>query len=160
MAGATEVSGWLTGRCRRALLRRYERTYPFAWLGILAEARPDDRRVDLLLATSAVSRSIRCDRPRSVGSTSASRPSETLDEWPDDRIWEELEPASRHRRSPEVNEGPIIERSITAMRSVVIEPMRYGRLFARGRRGAHRSADRGQGHESGSRATFVCWLAR
>jgi p-hydroxybenzoate 3-monooxygenase len=50
-----------------------------------------------------------------------------LAEWPDDRIWEEL-----HRRLGTVNEGPLIEKSITQLRGEVIETMRHDRLFLAG----------------------------
>jgi p-hydroxybenzoate 3-monooxygenase len=59
-------------------------------------------------------------------------PSDTLEMWSDERIWEELNVRLTTEESPKVNEGPIMERSITAMRSVVVEPMRYGRLFLAG----------------------------
>jgi p-hydroxybenzoate 3-monooxygenase len=52
--------------------------------------------------------------------------------WPDERIWEELNVRLATEESPHVNEGPIMERSITTMRSVVNEPMRYGRLLVAG----------------------------
>ena len=60
-------------------------------------------------------------------------PSENLDEWSDDRIWEEsgnLRLAAES--SSEISVGPIIERSLTAMRSVVVAPMRSGRLLTAG----------------------------
>jgi p-hydroxybenzoate 3-monooxygenase len=60
------------------------------------------------------------------------RPEDTLEQWSDDRIWDELTERLSTDERPEVNRGPILERGITAMRSVVIEPMRYGRLFLAG----------------------------
>ena len=55
-------------------------------------------------------------------------PDENLDEWPDERIWEEL-----HLRLGldgwTLNEGPILEKGVTGMRSFVVEPMQHGRLF-------------------------------
>ena len=58
-------------------------------------------------------------------------PDEDLDEWPDERIWEEL-----HLRLGldgwTLNEGPILEKGVTGMRSFVVEPMQHGRLFLAG----------------------------
>jgi p-hydroxybenzoate 3-monooxygenase len=59
-------------------------------------------------------------------------PSDTLAMWSDERIWDELNVRLTTEESPKVNEGPILERSITAMRSVVNEPMRFGRLLVAG----------------------------
>jgi p-hydroxybenzoate 3-monooxygenase len=112
-------------------LRRYERVYPFAWLGVLAEAAPTSEEL------------IYCRHERgfalcSMRSPTLSRlylgvsPNENLDEWPDDRIWEELNLRLATESAPSINEGPIIERSLTAMRSVVMAPMRSGRLVMAG----------------------------
>ena len=114
-----------------ALVRRYERTYPFAWLGVLAEAPPTSEEL------------IYCRHQRgfalcSMRSPTISRlylgvaPSENLDEWSDDRIWEELNLRLATESSSEISVGPIIERSLTAMRSVVVAPMRSGRLVTAG----------------------------
>jgi len=114
-----------------ASLRRYERIYPFAWLGILAEAAPTSEEL------------IYCRHERgfalcSMRSPTLSRlylgvaPSENLDEWSDDRIWDELNLRLATESSPDISEGPIIERSLTAMRSVVVAPMRSGRLLTAG----------------------------
>ena len=114
-----------------SVLRRHERTYPFSWLGVLAEATP------------ATEELIYCRHEKgfalySMRSPTLSRlylgvtPEETLGEWPDERIWEELNIRLATDEAPEVHEGPIVERGITAMRSIVVEPMRYGRLLLAG----------------------------
>jgi p-hydroxybenzoate 3-monooxygenase len=113
-----------------AALRMYEHEYPFAWLGILASVAPSsselvysssDRGFALLSARSpTVSR---CYLQVGVD--------EDLAQWPDDRIWEELQ----RRTAIEgwvLQSGPILEKGITAMRSFVCEPMQYGRLFLAG----------------------------
>jgi p-hydroxybenzoate 3-monooxygenase len=113
------------------VLRRYERVYPFSWLGILAEAPP------------ATEELIYCRHPRgfalySMRSPTLSRlylgvsPDETLLEWPDDRIWEELTVRLATKEVVTISQGAIIERGITPMRSVVVAPMRYGRLLLAG----------------------------
>ena len=114
-----------------SVVRRYERTYPFSWLGILAEAPPTTDEL------------IYCRHERgfalySMRSPTLSRlylgvrPDEKLDEWSDDRIWDELDVRLATEEMPEITQGRIVERGITAMRSVVIEPMRFGRLLLAG----------------------------
>ncbi len=112
-------------------LGRYDRVYPFSWLGILAEAPP------------ATEELIYCRHPQgfalySMRSPVLSRlylgvsPEETLESWSDERIWEELTTRLATDRAASIAQGPIIERGITPMRSVVVAPMRYGRLFLAG----------------------------
>src|SRR5688500_967770 len=58
-------------------------------------------------------------------------PDEALDNWPDDRIWEELAVRLQSGGHP-ITPGPILEKGVTAMRSFVVEPMQHGRLFLAG----------------------------
>ncbi|MHB1208675.1 MAG: 4-hydroxybenzoate 3-monooxygenase [Acidimicrobiales bacterium] len=112
-------------------LRRHERTYPYSWLGILAEAAPATD--ELIYCRHENGFALYSLRSPSVSRLYLGvRPDETLDEWPDERIWSELNVRLATEEMPSVSQGPIIERSITAMRSIVIEPMRYGRLFLAG----------------------------
>ena len=60
------------------------------------------------------------------------RPDEDLAEWPDARIWQELHKRLRTAAGDTVHEGPITEKGVTGMRSHVVEPMRFGRLFLAG----------------------------
>ncbi|HEX6497910.1 MAG TPA: 4-hydroxybenzoate 3-monooxygenase [Micromonosporaceae bacterium] len=109
----------------------YERTYPFAWLGILAAAPP------------AVHELIYANHERgfalySLRSSQISRlylqvaPDEDINEWPDERIWAELRARLETVPGWSLNEGPILEKGITPMRSFVAEPMRWERLFLAG----------------------------
>ncbi len=59
------------------------------------------------------------------------RPDDRLDEWPDERIWEELQ-ARTALAGWTLHEGPVLEKGIIGMRSFVVEPMQYGRLFLTG----------------------------
>ncbi len=59
------------------------------------------------------------------------RPDDRLDEWPDERIWEELQ-ARTALAGWTLHEGPVLEKGIIGMRSFVVEPMQYGRLFLAG----------------------------
>ncbi len=110
-------------------LTAFERVYPFAWLGILAESKPaseeliyahNDRGFALLsMRSPRISRLyLQCD------------PEENLAEWPDSRIWEELH--TRLNLGSELIEGPILQKGVTPMRSFVAEPLRFGNLFLAG----------------------------
>ncbi|MGA9472012.1 MAG: 4-hydroxybenzoate 3-monooxygenase [Terriglobales bacterium] len=112
------------------VLTEYVREYPFGWLGILAEARPSseeliytyhDRGFALLsMRTPRISRLyLQC------------KPDEDIALWEDERIWQEL-----HTRLTsdgwKLTEGEILQKGVTGMRSFVVEPMQYGRLFLAG----------------------------
>ena len=122
------------GVCRPAVpggvLRTFEREYAFGWLGILAQVAPSvdelvyahhERGFALLsLRSPELSRHyVQC------------RPDENLSEWPDERIWEELQ-LRTGLAGWTLHEGPILEKGVTGMRSFVAEPMQYGRLFLAG----------------------------
>ncbi len=109
----------------------YERVYPFAWLGILAEAAPTSE--ELVYTYNPRGFTLFSMRsPRITRLYLQCAPDEDLAQWPDDRVWEEL--CARMRTddgwSPAV--GPVIQKGVTGMRSFVIEPMQYGRLFLAG----------------------------
>jgi p-hydroxybenzoate 3-monooxygenase len=119
------------GICRPSIassaLTCYERTYPFAWLGILAEAAPASE--ELIYARHANGFALQSMRTAKITRAYLQcRPDEDLTQWSDRRIWDEL-----HRRLESdgltINEGRIVQRGITPMRSFVAEPMQYGRLF-------------------------------
>jgi len=107
-----------------------ERTYPFAWLGILAEAPPShDELIYAYHERGFALHSMRS--PRITRLYLQVAPDERVENWPDSRIWEEL--AIRLAADGfSLTEGPVLEKSITSMRSFVVEPMRYGRLFLAG----------------------------
>ena len=112
-------------------MKRYERTYPFSWLGILAEAPPTTE--ELIYCRHENGFALYSMRSPTLSRLYLGvRPDETLDEWSDERIWHELNVRLATDEMPEINQGRIIERGITAMRSIVIEPMRAGRLLLAG----------------------------
>lgn len=114
-----------------SLRRQFERTFPFSWLGILAEAAPTTE--ELIYCRHESGFALYSMRSPTLSRLYLGvRPEDTLDEWSDERIWDELNLRLATDEMPEVTQGPIIERGITAMRSIVIEPMRYGRLFLAG----------------------------
>src|SRR6266567_7209254 len=108
--------------------RVYERTYPFSWLGILAKTPPASDE----LIYSYHDRGFAL---HSMRSPEISRlylqvdADDTMDAWPEARIWDELRLRLAER---ELQPGEIIEAGITPMRSMVTEPMQHGRLFLAG----------------------------
>jgi p-hydroxybenzoate 3-monooxygenase len=113
-------------------LQVFEREYPFAWLGILAEAPPSSEELVYTRHERGFAlASLRS--PELARLYIQVRPDESLDDWPDERVWEEM----RTRFATEdgdwqLNEGPVLDRLISPMRSFVAEPMRHGRLFLAG----------------------------
>ena len=111
------------------VLRIYERVYPFAWLGILAQAPSALHLVSYAHHEHGFALS-------SMRSSTVSRlylqcaPHEDLAAWPDERIWDELD--LRLTSGSGVSRGPILQKGVTPMRSFVAEPMRYGRLYLAG----------------------------
>ncbi|HXL18243.1 MAG TPA: 4-hydroxybenzoate 3-monooxygenase [Streptosporangiaceae bacterium] len=124
------------GICRPAipagLTTVRERGYPYAWLGILADVPPSTD--ELIYAHHRSGFAL-----HSLRSPTVSRlylqvdPDESIENWSDDRIWDELQrrfelPGS----SWDLKQGPVLDKVITPMRSFVSAPMRYGRLFLAG----------------------------
>ncbi|WP_414636012.1 4-hydroxybenzoate 3-monooxygenase [Actinophytocola sp.] len=109
----------------------YDHVYPYSWLGILAEAPPSSE--ELIYASHDRGFALHSMRsPRITRLYLQVAPDEKLEEWPDRRIWAELSTRLARDSGFELAEGPILDRSIAALRSHVIEPMRYGRLFLAG----------------------------
>ena len=119
------------GVCRPSIpagvLKHYDRVYPFAWLGILAQAKPASD--ELIYAHHQRGFALLSMRSPTVTRLYLQcAPEEDLSLWPDSRIWEEL----HTRLNMPLAEGPILQKSVTPMRSFVAEPMQYGRLFLAG----------------------------
>jgi p-hydroxybenzoate 3-monooxygenase len=111
-------------------LREYERDYPFAWLGVLAAVAPStDELIYAFHERGFALHSLRS--PTLTRLYLQVAPDEDITEWPDDRIWQEL---GIRLGTPgwTLQEGPIVEKAITAMRSFVVEPMSWRRLFLAG----------------------------
>jgi p-hydroxybenzoate 3-monooxygenase len=120
------------GVCRRSVpthaMQTFERVYPFGWLGILADVPPaaheliysNHERGFALCSMRSMSRSryyVQCGLE------------EKLDAWPDARFWDELRRRLPAAVAESVVTGPSIEKSIAPLRSFVVEPLKFGRLF-------------------------------
>jgi p-hydroxybenzoate 3-monooxygenase len=122
------------GVCRPSIpdgvLREYEYTYPFGWLGILAEAAPSTD--ELIYAWHERGFALYSMRSPEISRLYLQVPAdEDVEAWPDRRIWEELQ-TRLGVDGWRVGEGPILDKGVTPMRSFVCEPMQYGRLFLAG----------------------------
>jgi p-hydroxybenzoate 3-monooxygenase len=113
-----------------SLLRTYEKGYPFGWLGIMSRTPPFPDMVY-------------CRHHRGFALASMRNPmlsryyiqcdlDTKLEDWPDDRFWEEFKARCPKEMAESIVTGPSIEKSIAPLRSFVAEPMRYGRLFLAG----------------------------
>ena len=109
----------------------YEHAFPFAWLGILAEATPSTDNViysnhekgfalHSMRSPSLVRNYVQCDVEDSVNN------------WSDDRIWSELQDRMELEEGFTLNEGIILEKGITPMRGFIADPMQFGNLFLAG----------------------------
>jgi p-hydroxybenzoate 3-monooxygenase len=115
------------------LRRTYERTYPYSWLGILADAPPVYD--ELIYAHSDRGFALASMRSDSVSRLYLQVPNGTDPaDWPDDRIWDELDRRFATRADPgwKLTRGPITAKSVLPMRSHVTEPMRHGRVLLAG----------------------------
>jgi p-hydroxybenzoate 3-monooxygenase len=132
VAGCDGFHGVTRGSVPGGVLTEYEHVYPFAWLGILAQVPPSTDEL------------IYCNHERgfalhSLRSPELSRlylqvePDDDIAEWPDERIWEELQTRfALEGGGWTLNEGAIADKAITPMRSFVVEPMQHGRLYLAG----------------------------
>jgi len=121
------------GVCRPSIpegvLSVFERDYPFGWLGILSESPPPDHdhiysytdrgfALYAMRSDSLARLYLQCDHD------------EEIENWPDARIWDELR--KRLGGSRPLQQGNLLQKGITAMRSFVVEPMQHGRLYLAG----------------------------
>jgi p-hydroxybenzoate 3-monooxygenase len=123
------------GICRPSIpadfLTLHERTYPFAWLGILAAAGPS--RDELVYAGHDRGFALFSMRsPELTRLYLQVAPEDSLASWSDARIWDELHTRLDAGDGWGPNEGPVLEKVVTGMRSFVAEPMRYRSLFLAG----------------------------
>ncbi|WP_425065468.1 4-hydroxybenzoate 3-monooxygenase [Reyranella sp.] len=131
IAGCDGFRGVSRSSVPASSLRSYEQDYPFSWLGILADVPPCSEEL------------IYASHPRGFALASMRSPTrsryyiqcgrdEKLEDWPDDRLWDELKRRLGPDVAPHVTTGPALEKSITGLHSFVCLPMRHGRLFLAG----------------------------
>jgi len=109
----------------------WERNYPFAWLGVLADVAPSTD--DLIYAWHPDGFALHSMRSREVSRLYLQvSPEEDIAAWDDDRIWQALATRLGEGRDWTLHTGPIREKSVLPMRSFVSSPMQYGRFFLAG----------------------------
>jgi p-hydroxybenzoate 3-monooxygenase len=123
------------GICRPSIpvgaLKVYERLYPFGWFGILCEAPPtSDELIYSMHELGFVLVSTRS--PEIQRMYFQCSPTERVENWSDDRIWAEFRARLATTDGQAPKEGPIFSKTVIGMRSLVVEPMRYGHLFLAG----------------------------
>ena len=112
------------------ILRSYDKEYPFGWLGIMSQTPPVP---DITYANHPRGFALASMRSPMLSRYYVQVPlTDKIEEWPDERFWEELLARFPEAISSGIVTGPSIEKSITPLRSFVAEPMRYGRLFLAG----------------------------
>ncbi|MFP3986701.1 4-hydroxybenzoate 3-monooxygenase [Streptomyces sp. E11-3] len=113
------------------LRRTYERTYPYSWLGVLADVPPSCE--ELIYAHSPRGFALHSLRSPQVSRLYLQVPAgDDPANWPDERIWDELDARFAVDGDWRLERGPITAKSVLPMRSFVTEPMRFGRLFLAG----------------------------
>jgi p-hydroxybenzoate 3-monooxygenase len=130
VAGCDGYHGVSRASIPASVLRTYEKSYPFGWLGIMSETPPFP---DICY----------CHHSRGFALASMRNPmlsryyiqcdlDTKLEDWPDDRFWREFKARCPEDMADSIVTGPSIEKSIAPLRSFVAEPMRYGALFLAG----------------------------
>jgi p-hydroxybenzoate 3-monooxygenase len=123
------------GICRPAIpagaVAAHERVYPFAWLGILAEVPPSTE--ELIYARHERGFALHSMRtPQLSRFYLQCAPDDDADAFSDQQIWDELEIRLGREGWTLNRDGPIVEKSVTPMRSFVVEPMQHGSLYLAG----------------------------
>lgn len=131
IAGCDGFHGVSRASVKPADIRTFERVYPFGWLGILSDTPPVSHELIYTNHTRGFSLCTMRSTRRSRYYVQCSL-DDHVDQWPDERFWDEL----KQRLDPEAADrlitGPSIEKSIAPLRSFVAEPMRFGRMFLAG----------------------------
>lgn len=108
--------------------REYERVYPFGWLGILADVPPCNHELIYANHERGFALASMRSHTRSRYYVDVSL-TEKVEDWSDDRIWDELAIRLGPEAAANITRGPSIEKSIAPLRSYVFEPMRHGSLL-------------------------------
>ncbi|MGH8286134.1 MAG: 4-hydroxybenzoate 3-monooxygenase [Steroidobacteraceae bacterium] len=131
LAGCDGFHGISRGAVPKNVLCTYERVYPSGWFGFLVEAAPSS--AELIYALHERGFALVSTRSPTVQRMYFQcDPHDDVANWPDARIWEEMRARLATVDGWKPIEGPILQKSIVAMRSFVAEPMQHGRLFLAG----------------------------
>jgi len=128
IAGCDGFHGVSRQSLRAGTFATHERVYPFGWLGVLADVPPV---ADELIYANHARGFALC----SMRSRTRSRyylqctPDDRVEDWSDERFWEELRRRLPSGHADRLTTGPSLEKSIAPLRSFVVEPMRFGHLF-------------------------------
>ena len=131
IAGCDGTQGICRPSIPAGVLKVYERLYPFGWFGILCRAPPSsDELIYAMHERGFVLVSTRS--PEIQRMYFQCSPTEKVADWPDDKIWAEFRARLATRDGWAPKEGEIFSKTVIGMRSLVVEPMRHGRLFLAG----------------------------
>ena len=131
IAGCDGFHGVTRDSIPAGVLRTYQHVYPFGWLGILAAVAPSTE--ELIYAYHNRGFALHSLRSPEISRLYIQvKPDEDIENWPDDRIWQELSVRLATEDDWTLTAGPVLEKGITPMRSFVVEPMQYGSLFLAG----------------------------
>src|SRR6201999_1828936 len=131
IAGCDGFHGVSRASVKPEAIETFERIYPFGWLGILSETPPVSH--ELIYSNHARGFALCTMRSTKRSRYYVQCPlDDHVDQWPDDRFWDELKRRLDRKAADSLITGPSIEKSIAPLRSFVAEPMRFGRMFLAG----------------------------
>ena len=131
IAGCDGYHGVSRASVKPTAIETFERVYPFGWLGILSDTPPVSH--ELIYSNHARGFALCTMRSAKRSRYYLQCPlDDRIEEWPDDRFWDELKRRLDQEAADKLVTGPSIEKSIAPLRSFVAEPMRFGRMFLAG----------------------------
>jgi p-hydroxybenzoate 3-monooxygenase len=131
IAGCDGFHGVSRASVKPSAIETFERIYPFGWLGILSETPPVSH--ELIYSNHPRGFALCTMRSMHRSRYYVQCPlDDHIDQWPDERFWDELKQRLDQEAVDHLVTGPSIEKSIAPLRSFVAEPMRFGRMFLAG----------------------------
>lgn len=128
VVGADGFHGISRGSIPKGVLREYEKVFPFGWLGVLSRTRPVSP--ELIYTRHARGFALCSLRSQVLSRYYIQVPlTDKVEDWSDDAFWSELQRRLPAEAADRLVTGPSIEKSMAPLRSYVVEPMQYGRLF-------------------------------
>ncbi|HDS1735435.1 MULTISPECIES: 4-hydroxybenzoate 3-monooxygenase [Pseudomonas] len=128
IAGCDGFHGVSRQSIPQGVLKEYERVYPFGWLGVLSDTPPVNH--ELIYANHARGFALCSQRSETRSRYYVQVPlDDRVEAWSDQRFWDELKARLPEEVAQRLVTGPSLEKSIAPLRSLVVEPMQYGRLF-------------------------------